>query len=255
MHIAVCVKQIPDPSVPPTVDASFHLERTAKILLDEADTYGVELALQLVEAAGEGQVTLVSMGAADDVSGIRGALAMGATRAVIVSDSRLRGAYALTTAKVLAAVIAPLEADLVVAATESSDGYTGTVPAQIAELLGLPALTFATTVAVEGSAVTIRRQREDGFDEVRCALPALVTVTAGAVEPRYANFKGIMAAKSKTIDVRSLDDLGLATLGNAWGEEVVSVTPSPSRQGGTTIVDDGHAVAALVDYLDALKVL
>jgi electron transfer flavoprotein beta subunit len=86
-------------------------------------------------------------------------------------------------------------------------------------------------------------------------LPAVVTVTAGAVEPRYANFKGIMAAKSKTIEVRSLNDLGLSALAQTWGEEVVSVTPSPSRQAGTTIVDDGQAVSALVDYLDSIKVL
>jgi len=255
MHVAVCVKQIPDPSVAPRLDASFHLERTAKILLDEADTYGVELALQLVESAGQGQVTLVSMGRDSDVTGIRGALAMGATSAIVVSDEGLRGADALTTAKVLASVLAELNADLVLAATESSDGYTGTVPAQIAELLGLPALTFATTVQVADSTVTVHRQTEDGFDEVRASLPAVVTVTAGAVEPRYANFKGIMAAKSKTIEVRSLNDLGLSALAQAWGEEVVSVTPSPSRQAGTTIVDDGQAVSALVDYLDSIKVL
>ena len=122
------------------------LFRSGKLILDEADTYGVEMGLQLVEKAGGGEVTIVSMGSAADVSGIRTALAMGAAKAVVVSDDSLRGTDALGTAKVLAAAIKRINPDLVLCATESSDGYTGTTPVQVAEILGLPAVTFAKSV-------------------------------------------------------------------------------------------------------------
>src|ERR1035441_9664410 len=197
MNIVVCVKQIPDPAAPQSLDASHNLNRSGKLILDEADTYGVEMALQLVDKAGAGEVTVVSMGSAADVAGLRNALAMGAAKAAIVSDDALRGTDALGTAKVLAAVIKRESPDLVLAATESSDGYTGTTPVQIAELLGLPSITFAKAVSVEGTELKVSRQTEAGYDEVTVPLPALVTVTAGVVEPRYASFKGIMAAKSK----------------------------------------------------------
>src|ERR1700685_308402 len=138
MNIVVCVKQIPDPAAPQSLEASHNLNRSGKLILDEAAAYGVEMALQLVYKAGSGEVTVVSMGSATDVAGLRNALAMGATKAVIVSDESLRGSDALSTAKVLAAVIGRAPFDLVLAATESSDGYTGTTPVQLAQLLGLP---------------------------------------------------------------------------------------------------------------------
>ena len=169
-----------------------------------------------------------------------------------MSDSALRGADALTTAQVLAAVIAPLGADLVLCATESSDGYTGTVPTQVAELLSWPALTYATKVATDGGVVRISRQTEAGFDEVESLTPAVVTVTAGSVEPRYANFKGIKAAKSKTIDVRTLADVGLTI---SPQEAVESVAQAPSREAGTKIVDDGTSAQALISFLESSKVL
>ena len=113
------------------------------------------------------------------------------------------------TARVLAAAIARANPDLVVMATESSDGYTGTLPVQVAELMGLPSVTFAKAIAVDGSSVKVERQTEAGYDEVVCPLPALVTVTAGVVEPRYPSFKGIMAAKSKPVDNLTIADLGI----------------------------------------------
>jgi len=158
MNVVVCVKQIPDPAAPQSLDASYNLDRSGKLILDEADTYGVEMALQLVDKAGSGEVTVVSMGSAADVAGLRNALAMGAAKAVIVSDDALRGTDALGTAKVLAAVIKREIPDLILAATESSDGYTGTTPVQLAELLGLPSITFAKSVAVDGSSVKVERQ-------------------------------------------------------------------------------------------------
>src|SRR4051795_8641936 len=138
MNVAVCVKQIPDPAVPGALEADHTLDRSGKLILDESDSYGVEMALQLVDTAGGGEVTLVSMAPNNEVSGLRTALAMGAAKAILVSDPALEGSDALSTAKVLAAAIKRVEgADLVLTATESSDGYTGTVPEQIAGLLDL----------------------------------------------------------------------------------------------------------------------
>ena len=241
MNVVVCVKQIPDPAAPQSLDAAHNLDRSGKLILDEADTYGVEMALQLVDKAGSGEVTVVSMGSAADVAGLRNALAMGAAKAVIVSDDLLRGTDALGTAKVLAAVIKRESPDLILAATESSDGYTGTTPVQLAELLGMPSITFAKSVSVDGSTVKVDRQTESGYDEVTAPTPCVVTVTAGVVEPRYASFKGIKAAKSKPVEVLSVADLGLDGAVGPSGarQEITAVVTAESRQAGEKYVDAG----------------
>jgi electron transfer flavoprotein beta subunit len=257
MNIAVCVKQIPDPAAPQSFDASYTLNRSGKLILDEADTYSVEMALQLVDKAGEGEVTVVSMGSSSDVAGIRNALAMGAAKAIVVSDDALRGTDALGTAKVLAAVIRQVSPDLVIAATESSDGYTGTTPVQVAELLGLPSITFAKSVTIDGGTVKVERQTESGYDEVSAPLPALVTVTAGVVEPRYASFKGIMAAKSKPLDILSVSDLNLAseTGVNGARQEITAVVAAEARNAGEKHVDDGDGAERIIGFLESIKVL
>ncbi|HEV7774823.1 MAG TPA: hypothetical protein VGO48_16190, partial [Conexibacter sp.] len=154
MNVVVCVKQIPDPAVPGQLDPQTHfLKRDGKLILDDSDAYGVEMALQLVTASGGGEVTLVSMAPNGETSGLRTALAMGAAKAILVSDDALQGSDSLATAKVLAAAIKRAEPDLVLTATESSDGYTGTVPEQIAALLGLPSITFAKEIHLDGDTV------------------------------------------------------------------------------------------------------
>src|SRR3954451_17558589 len=162
MNVIVCVKQIPDPAAPGALDPSTNtLKRDGKLILDESDSYGVEMALQLAAASGGGEVGLVSMAPNGEDSGLRTALAMGAAKAVLVSDPALAGSDALSTAKVLAKSIERAgDIDLVLAATESSDGYTGTVPAQIGELLGWPALTFSKHVEIGDGKVKVQRQTE-----------------------------------------------------------------------------------------------
>ena len=145
-------------------------------------------------------VTVYSMGPSGSMQGIRQALSMGADAAVVVDDPALRGAEALLTARVLAAAIARNGFDVVVAGTESTDGYTGVVPQQIAELLGVPSLTFARSVEKTDGGVRIERQTAAGYDVVEAATPVVLSVTAGSVEPRYPSFKGIMAAKSKPVE-------------------------------------------------------
>src|SRR5271170_4305984 len=174
MNVVVCVKQIPDPAAPASLDPTSHnLDRSGKLILDDSDSYGVEMALQLAGAVDGSEVTLVSMAPSGEVSGLRTALAMGASRAILVSDPALAGSDALGTAKVLAAAIKRAEPDLILAATESTDGYTGTLPVQVAELLGLPSVTFAKSVSIDGQTVKVERQTEAGYDDVTSPLPAV----------------------------------------------------------------------------------
>jgi len=259
MNVVVCVKQIPDPAVPGALDPTTHtLVREGKLILDDSDAYGVEMGLQLAEQAGGGEVTLVSMAPNGETSGLRTALAMGAAKAILVSDDALRGSDALATAKVLAKAIERAQPDLVLAATESTDGYTGTTPVQVAELLGMPSVTFAKKVSVGEGKVHVERQTEAGYDEVECPLPAVVTVTAGVVEPRYPSFKGIMAAKSKPVDQLTVADLGLdpGQVGAAGaGQEVTEVVAAEERKAGEIVVDEGNGFESVVAFLEQLKVI
>ena len=258
MNIAVCVKQIPDPANPGRLDSDTKtLVRDEKLILDESDSYGVEMALQLAEEAG-GEVVLVSMAPNEEFGGLRTALAMGADRAILVSDEALAGSDALGTAKVLAAALRRAEPDLILTATESTDGYTGTVPAQIAELLGLPSVTFARSVSLGDGEVVVQRQTETGYDEVLCPLPAVVSVTAGAVEPRYPSFKGIMAAKSKPTERLGVADLGIDAADVGWAgarQEIVDVAAVASREAGEIVIDEGDGHERIVALLEELKIL
>ena len=257
MKVVVCVKQIPDPNTPGQLDPSTHyLKRDGvEAVLDPGDEFGVEAGLQLVEKHG-GDVTVVSMGPERGLDAVRKALAMGAAKGVLVTDDQLRGSDAVTTARVLAAVIAREGFDLVIAATESTDGYTGVVPQAIAELLDVPALTFATSLEYDGSLLHIRRQTEAGHDLVEAALPAVVSVTAGVNEPRYPSLKGIMGAKSKPMDRLTLVDLELQGAGAASaGETIVAVAAAPQRAAGQVVKDDGDAAKRIADFLAEKKVI
>src|SRR5438105_5244299 len=241
MNVVVCVKQIPDPATPGELDPSTKtLKRSGSIILDDSDAYGVEMGLQLADKAGGGEVILVSMAPNNENKGLRTALAMGAAKAILVSDEALSGSDALSTAKVLAKAIERANPDLVLTATESTDGYTGTIPAQVAELLNLPMVTFAKHIEVgpDKTSVKVQRQTEAGYDECEAPLPAVVSVTAGVVEPRYPSFKGIMAAKSKPVDQLTVADLGLDAGSVGWagaGQEIVDVSAAPARQAGEII--------------------
>jgi electron transfer flavoprotein beta subunit len=184
---------------------------------------------------------------------------MGAAKAILVSDPALSGSDALGTAKVLAAAIKKVDgADLVLTATESSDGYTGTVPEQLAALLDLPSITFAKKVEIGGGTVKVERQTDAGYDEVECPSPALVSVTAGVVEPRYPSFKGIMAAKSKPVDQLTCADLGIDPGAVGWagaGQEIVAIETAATREAGEIIEDDGTGADKIVAFLENLKVI
>jgi electron transfer flavoprotein beta subunit len=252
MRVVVCAKQIPDPANPYALDPDTHyLIRPHDQVLDDTDRYGVEMGLQLA-SANQGSVTLVSMGPSGSMQGIRQALSMGADKAILVDDSRLRGSDALVTARVLAAATNREGFDLVIAGTESTDGYSGVVPQMMAEILDLPALTYATQVEAQSGTVTIHRQTADGYEVVTAFLPALVSVTAGVVEPRYPTFKGIMDAKKKPIETLSIDDLGIEV---TTGQKVIEVGEAPGRVAGIKIEDDGEAHLKILELLAQRKVI
>lgn len=252
MKVVVCVKQIPDPATPYQLEEGTNwLVRPPDQVLDDTDRYGVEMGLQIAQA-NEGTVTLVSMGPTGNAQGIRQALAMGADKAVIVDDDALRGSDALATSRVLAAAISEEGFDLVIAGTESTDGYAGVVPQMVAELLDVPALTYATRVNIESDGVEIHRQTAVGYDVVSSPLPALVSVTAGVVEPRYPTFKGIMDAKKKPVETKSATDLGVEL---PEMQVVESVSDAPERSAGRKVEDEGEAFNEIVALLEQKKVI
>ena len=254
MKIAVCVKQIPDPAAPYELDAeTSFVVRPDDQVLDDTDRYGVEVALQMAEAVGEdATVTLVSMSPSGTLQGIRQALAMGADRAIIIDDNALRGADALTTARVLAAALKEDGFDLVIAGTESTDGYAGVMPQQLAELLSVPSLSFARKVEQDGDKIRIERQTQAGYNVVEAPLPVLLTVTSGVVEPRYPNFKGIMQAKKKPVETKTCAELGVSPTAQ---QVIRAVEPVPARQAGEIVEDEGEGYLKIIEKLEEAKVI
>lgn len=252
MKIVVTVKQVPDPNAQQRLGPANTISREGEVVLDPGDEYGIEEGLLLQEAHG-GEVVLVSMGPDRARDAIRKGLSMGADRAILISDPELAGADSLLTARALAAAIQSEQPDLVICATESYDGSTGTVPPMLAELLQLPQLTFAKQVQVTGERITIQRQTDQGHQVVESELPALVTVTAGIAEPRYAKLKGIMAARSKEIKQLSLADLGVDR--GSPAETLLAVEEAPPRAAGEVIEDDGSAAERIVQFLVTAKVV
>lgn len=252
MHVVVCAKQIPDPAGSYQLDPDTHyLVRPEEQVLDDTDRYGVEMGLQIAQED-DGTVTLITMGPQGSMQGIRQALAMGADRAILIDDTDLKGSDALTTARALAAALADEEFDLVITGTESTDGYSGVLPQMLAELLGVPALTYATKVSAGDGEVTINRQTAAGYDVVTSSLPAVVSVTAGVVEPRYPTFKGIMDAKKKEVTNLTASELGVEPRPH---QRVDSVEKAPPREAGTKIEDEGEAHLEIIKLLEERKVI
>lgn len=252
MKIVVTVKQVPDPNATLSLEGDNTISREKEVVLDPGDECGVEEALQLKEAHG-GEVILVSMGPERAKDAIRKGLSMGADRGVLVCDPQLAGADALLTARALAAAIKAEQPDLVICGTESYDGSTGMVPPMLAELLGVPQLTFAKKVEVDGSNIKVHRQTADGYQVVEAATPALITVTAAIAEPRYASLKGIMAARSKEVKQLGLGELGVEKSEPA--ETIEGMADAEARKAGQVIEDDGTAVDKIVQVLASSKVL
>ena len=261
MKIAVCVKQVPDSWAEKKMVDGLLDRANVDAVLNDLDEYAVEEALRLAEAHGGNEdggantVTLISMGPERATEAIRKALSMGANDAILISDPVLVGADALVTAKVLASVIVAGDFDIVICGTESTDARMSVVPAMISEKLGWAQLTFASKVDVDSAAskVAITRVTEAGVDEITAQFPCVVSVVEKINEPRYPSFKGIMAAKKKTIDIRNFASTGVESP-TAW-TTVIDSAPRPPRAAGVVVTDDGTASQKLVEFLIEKKLI
>lgn len=254
--IVVAVKYVPDATADRTFESDNTVDReNVDGLLSELDEYAVEQALQVIEA-GDGEVTVLTVGPDDAADAVRKALQMGADAGVHVVDDAIAGSDAFATSLVLAKAIEKLEYDLVFFGMASTDGGMGVVPTLVAERLGLPAVTFASEVTVDGDTVRIRRDGDAATQTVEANGKVVVSVTDQTGEARYPSFKGIMAAKKKPVDEWTLADLGIDAgdvgLDNAWSA-VESNAPRPPREAGEIVTDEGDGGAKLVDYLASKK--
>jgi electron transfer flavoprotein beta subunit len=260
MNIVVLVKQVPDTySERKLTDSDHTLDREASdAVIDEINERSVEAALQLKEAHG-GEVTVVSVGPVRAAEAIRKALSMGADKAVHLSDEALHGSDAVQTAKALAKVVATVEGyDLVITGNEASDGRTGAIPAMIADLLGLPVLTHAQELAVEGTTVSVTRGTDDGVTKLTAELPAVVSTGEKLNEPRYPSFKGIMAAKKKPVQTITLADAGIDPSEVGLASALTTVTeaaPKPPKSGGEKVEDEGDGGDKIAAYLVSQKII
>ena len=247
MRIVVCVKHVPDVQSERALDEDGHTVRGLDDVLNELDENAVEAAVSLVEENG-GEVVALTMGPDDAEDAVRRALQMGADRGVHVSDDALAGADVVTTARVLAAAVRAVgPVDLVVTGMAALDGLTSMVPTALAAELGLPQLTLASELSVTGAGVRVRRDIGDAVEVLQAPLPALVSVTDQANEPRYPAFKAIRAARKKPVDTWSLADLGLADVTPAT--TVLSAQPRAAREQGRIITDSGDGGRQLAEFL------
>ncbi len=247
MKIAVCVKAVPDAAAGRRLDpATKRLDRSTELAISDFDTYAVEEALRLKEAAGEGEVVVVSMGPERALDALRKALAMGADRAVLVTDSALEGADLLGTAAALAGALEKESAELVLFGQQSADGGGAVLWAAVAEKLRRPVISQASELTLDDDSVTGKRQTEFGYDTIRAPLPAIVAVSDAINTPRYPSLKGIMGAKKKPQETLSAGEVGGA---GDVGTTVVALNPPPARGEARKIEDDGSAAEKIVDFL------
>ena len=224
-------------------------------MINEADEFAIEEGLRLAEAHG-GEVTILSMGPERATESIRKALSMGADKAVHLVDDALAGSDVLGTSAALAAVLGQIGFDLVILGSESTDARTGVLPAMLSERLGVPQLSYASKVEIDGTAITINRLADYGYDTVVATLPAVLSVVEKINEPRYPSFKGIMAAKKKPVQTMSLADAGVDAVGGRTGQRGqrgASLDKRPPRQAGTVVTDEGDGGGKAAEFLAARK--
>ncbi len=259
MKIAVCVKEVPDPAVHKRIDPQTkRLDRSSEGTLNHFDTQAVEEALRIKEADGDGEVVLVSLGPARALDSLRKALAMGADRAVLVSDEAAAGSDLVATSRALAAALERESPDLVLFGQQANDSDGAVLWAVVADRLRRPVVSQVAELTVADGNVRGKRQTEFGYDVIEAPLPAVVAVSDAINEPRYPSLKGIMGAKKKAQETLSASDLGLDAA--AVGEQgsrttVLALADPPPRGDSQKIEDDGSAAEKIVEFLAGKKLL
>jgi electron transfer flavoprotein beta subunit len=260
MKVMVCLKQVPhqDARLDVKADGSWIQEDNIKFEINSYDTYAVEEALRLKDKAGA-EVVVVSIGPDRVTQALRTALGMGADRAVHVNDPAAIGADALGTAKILAAIAKAENADMIFAGFMADDGNGASIPPMVAELLDIPSATGVLAMTTDGGTIKAERELEGGaLEVVEMPKPCLIAIQSGANQVRYASLKGIMQAKKKPVDVKSLADLGLAgTVGGANNKTAVKKIYMPKKGDSAEILKGSTAeiVAQLVTKIKELGLL
>jgi len=250
MKIAVCIKAVPDTATGRRIDpATLRLDRSGDLALSDYDAHAVEEALALRDSGLADEVVLVSVGPANANDALRKALAMGADRALLVSDETLACADLLVTSKALANVLAKEASDLVLFGQQSADGEGACLWAAVADRLELPIISQVSELTVEGGIASGRRQTEFGYETIRAPLPAVVAVSDAINEPRYPSLKGIMGAKSKPQEILAATEPGSS------GTSVLALGAAPARGGSRRIEDDGSAAETIVEFLVERRLL
>jgi electron transfer flavoprotein beta subunit len=245
MKIAVCVKQVPEGNK--RLDpGTKRLDRSGEGALNAFDAHAVEEALRVKDHSGEGEVVLVSMGPAKAADALRKALAMGADRAVLVSDDGAAGADLVGTSRVLAAALEREQPDLVLFGQQAADADGAVLWSAVAERLRRPVISQVAELTVADGKARGKRQTEFGYDVIEAPLPAVVAVSDAINEPRYPSLKGIMGAKSKPQETVTLSELGVEAGAKT---EVLELSDPPPRGETKKIEDDGNAAAQIVEFL------
>jgi electron transfer flavoprotein beta subunit len=245
MKIAVCVKQVPEGTK--RIDpGTKRLDRSGEGALNAFDSHAVEEALRVRDSAGGGEVVLVSMGPANTAEALRKALAMGADRAILVSDDAAAGSDLVGTSRVLAAVLEREQPELVLFGQQAADGDGAVLWAAVAERLKRPVISQVAELTVADGKARGKRQTEFGYDVIDAPLPAVVAVSDAINEPRYPSLKGIMGAKSKPQETVTLADLGVEAGAQT---EVLALNEPPPRGDTRKIEDDGNAAEQIVEFL------
>jgi electron transfer flavoprotein beta subunit len=259
MKIAVCVKEVPDAGPNRRIDPETkRMDRSGDRSLNQYDLNAIEQALRLKEAAGDGEVVLVSVGTGRALDSIRKGLGMGADRAVLVSDEAAAGSDLVATAEVLTAAIQAESPDLVLFGQQTTDGEGAVLWAAVADKLRMPVVSQISELEVADGHATAKRQTEFGYDKIRAPLPAVLAVADSINEPRYPSLKGIMGAKKKPQDVKSLADVGVdpGSAGEAGSRTtVIALGPPPSRGDTIKIEDDGSGAQKIIDFLVERKLV
>ncbi|PCE14695.1 electron transfer flavoprotein subunit beta [Microbacterium sp. SZ1] len=252
MKIFVLVKEVPDTYGDRKLDLETGLADRAAgdVVLDEITERALEVALSHADKNEGTEVVAVAMAPEGSTASVRRALAIGAGSAVHIADERLVGADLGLTAEVLAAAIRRGEPDLVIAGNLSTDGSGGVMAAMLAEHLGWPHATALTTVEITADGISGTRAADAGAQPISASLPVVISITEALPDARFPNFKGIMAAKKKPLEVLTLDDLGVsADPAEAPRTIMTAVSEKPARAAGVKIVDEGDSAQKLVDYL------
>ena len=252
MKIAVCVKHVPDASARRLDPTTKRLDRSGEGTLNAFDAHAVEEALRLRERTGDGEVVVVSLGPANAADALRKTLAMGADRAVLVTDDAAAGSDLVATSYVLAAVLERERADVVLFGQQGADSDGAVLWAAVAERLRRPLISQVAELTLADGKVRGKRQTEYGYDVIEAPLPAVLAVSDAINEPRYPSLKGIMGAKRKPQETLTIADAGLdaARVGDAGSRtEVLALNDPPARGGARKIEGDGNAAQAILDFL------